>query len=718
MIPRSGCLLLFFFGYLLTGLLRADEESERADPDRFGVPLIRAWIPSTLVAQHQQFEEFIKQQVNPDHEADKRPQTDPAELATLTKREGILIYYDPEPYGQQTQRNLLSGRPRQTIPGHPWFKPVRFMKVGSREAFENELKDRTFLATDFFKSTLEADSNGFILKEKQPELPNIIFTPDGGHPIVKLQSDQAVNLWDVQPSRNLISYLNQTNRYWTYRDGCMFFGDFEEILTMEFPSPRDLEPKGTDADRDIFVQVDLNTVLPRQKRILWDIIRKELERNLQQYDDEGDAQYAFRKSVGDLQLNLLQAVTQELESIKLGIDFASEEKPAKAELEFIARPRVSLEHYFGKSGIGTPALASFVEEPAAMTVATSWGLPDRMVQTFEKFLEVIDATLDQQQGWTVDAILASQELALDLQETIRGNNQLAVKLTQSEHGFTFFGGIRIRNAERVSRNLAIILNGLTGADGWGVQQSRDSSGRTYYSYRPADLSPFVTNQRRDRFPGELHFIVVDEVLWFSVGRQDSLHVLAQSLDRIEEKMDQPIRTSIPLALIDVSLDQLFPQKSLNETKGFDRVPLALVEKLDSLIPRRGGLPNQAAVSQITFRPDGTNPSIASNEIGDSVVTIWDVEKPAQDPQRIQKFLQPDQSHVRIRFDAGEKCVTATATFGIGVIKHIYSRMMESRSLQLQTAVIYLSNGVLNQPDVQVKFAFPLSNVKGTIKIGE
>ena len=47
-----------------------------------------------------------------------------------------------------------------------------------------------------------------------------------------------------------------------------------------------------------------------------------------------------------------------------------------------------------------------------------------------------------------------------------------------------------------------------------------------------------------------------------------------------------MRRTIPLALFDLSIDEMFPEQDLKDTEGFDRLPLAMVEKLDFLIPRR------------------------------------------------------------------------------------------------------------------------------------
>ena len=62
------------------------------------------------------------------------------------------------------------------------------------------------------------------------------------------------------------------------------------------------------------------------------------------------------------------------------------------------------------------------------------------------------------------------------------------------------------------------------------------------------------------------------------------------------------------------------------------------------------------------------------------------------PIQMQKFLQPDRSRVRIQFDADDKRVKAKMTMGLGVIKHVYSRMMESQNGV--SSVIWDMSGVI------------------------
>jgi hypothetical protein len=63
---------------------------------------------------------------------------------------------------------------------------------------------------------------------------------------------------------------------------------------------------------------------------------------------------------------------------------------------------------------------------------------------------------------------------------------------------------------------------------------------------------------------------------------------------------------------------------------------------------------------------------------------------------MQKFLQPDQSRVRIQFDAGEKRVTARATVGLGAIKHVYARMLETRNRLSHVESFYLLDEASDQ----------------------
>ncbi|HUG18232.1 MAG TPA: hypothetical protein VMM56_04605 [Planctomycetaceae bacterium] len=714
MFPRFYCVFCVFISCFSSALLHADEAQQKPDPGRFRTPVVRAWFPSTFAADQQAFLNQIQREMNEEN-SDSPP--DPNTVTEsqeneFAKREGLLVYYDPHKPAWLTydeiSKRFIDLSIQNFFPGGPWLKPVRFLRVGTRDEFEKEVRRRTGVDDYIPLGTLAAKGDGFFFNNTT-----------GG-------------IWLDPPTGILDPYLQQVSRFWTYRDGYMFFGDFEEILTMGFPDVRQLELNGTDAERDVFVRVDLNAILPKQKRLLWEIIRKQAERSLQQSDAEGEAEYALRKSIGDLQLTLIQAVTQDLESLRIGIDFASEEQPARADLELIARPGVNLTQTFGSSGRGIRELAALIDEPAAMTFATSWGLPESMADPFEKFFRLFNVKLAEQQSWNVDALLASEELTLDLLESVRESNHVVLKLDQTEHGFTLFGGLRLFAADRISKNLEVILNGLTNANGWGVQRSRDKSGRTYFSFRPSELSDTLAANHRERFPAELHFTVIDSILWFSVGREDSLEILSNSLDRIEDNQNRPANSTVPLALFEITLDRLFPGQGLEETQGFDRIPLAAVEKLDSMIPRKSNSHSTRWVnnsdhiklgaattgrrfltlhkSPIVEQPrEIVKPSIITSDeavASDHLVINFDYSQPADfsdvitfsigqspsDPLKLKKFLQPDRSRIRLQFDADEKRVRVRATVVLGVIKHVVSRMMQSETANFTSKIIYLNDG--------------------------
>ena len=373
----------------------------------------------------------------------------------------------------------------------------------------------------------------------------------------------------------------------------MFFCDDENLLTMELPEPEELQRRGRTKDRDLFVQLDLDAIAPKQKKRFWAAMRKRLEKVLQQHDEEDQIAYAFRKVWGELQLNLIQAVTNDLHSIRFGIEFASPGKPAEITLDLIARPGVDLEQYIGTSSRGSRQMSAMIEEPSILTLAAGWELPLQFKQVLEKSIALVNKELLTRAGFNADTFIATDDLTTSLQDSLEGAREFVLKLSRSEHGFTLYGGIRLSEAERVSNSIEHLLNSLTSTSHTGVIRSRDASGRTYLSYRPSHLTGFLAQTAREQFPTETHLTVEGSTLWFSFGPPDSLDVLSQALDRTEQVALDSSRTRFPLMLLDAELDLLLvDEEETEETTGFDRVPQLALQNLSEKIPKQNGLGTQ------------------------------------------------------------------------------------------------------------------------------
>ncbi|HSG71144.1 MAG TPA: hypothetical protein VLA12_12055, partial [Planctomycetaceae bacterium] len=547
--------------------------SEGSQPRSLGKPLMRVWFPVTLLQDRQEFLDALEKELNGDPEL--RQLTDPVADRTGSepvRHEGILVYLDPIGDADPTVT-------RANFPGNRWLNPIRFMAVANQEEFEKIVRERTGVDRKVPEGVLKAKDGSFEFTAVTD------FTPNA-QSILDDTIERSVNhTWMFS------GYLQHTSRYWRYRGGFMFFGDDESLLTMELPDSTELKLRGRASERDLFAQIDLDAVTARRKNRFWDAMRKRLEKVLQQHDEEDQIAYAFRKAWGELQLNLIQAVTNDLQSIRLGVDFASAEKPAEVTLDLLARPGADLEKYIGKSSLGTRQLAAAIEEPSILTVAVGWDVPLHFDRLLERSIALINQELVTHAGFHADVFIAADELTTALQKSLDGSREFVLKLTRSKQGFIFYGGIRLSEAERVSKSLESLLNSLTTATGVGVIRSRDASGRSYLSYSPSHLSEFVAKSKREQFPAEAHLTVADSTLWFSFGPPDSLEVLSRSLDRSEKLAQNAGRSRVPALLFDIELDRCLSNQET--TKGFDRVPQLALQKLNAKLP---GHPTELSLS--------------------------------------------------------------------------------------------------------------------------
>ncbi|HUG20254.1 MAG TPA: hypothetical protein VMM56_14815, partial [Planctomycetaceae bacterium] len=558
MMTRLICCGVIALSSLLVPNPKQTALAEDPPTRSLGKPLLRVWFPTTLLQDRQEFLDALGKELNGESE---QPQiTDPVSVRTESesvRHEGVLVYLDPIGDADPTVT-------RTHFPGNRWLNPIRFMAVANQEEFEKIVRERTGIDRKVPAGVLEKKDGSFEFATKMQS------TIDH---LVERRENQTWMFSD---------YLQHVSRYWRYRGGFMFFGDDELLLTMELPDSTDLKLRGRASERDLFAQIDLDAVTARRKNRFWDAMRKRLEKVLQQHDEEDQIAYAFRKAWGELQLNLIQAVTNDLQSIRLGVEFASAEKPAEITLDLIARPEADLEKYIGKSSLGTRQLAAAIEEPSILTVAVGWDVPLHFDRLLERSIALINQELVTHAGFHADVFIAADELTTALQRSLGGSREFVFKLIRSKQGFTFYGGIRLSEAERVSKSLESLLNSLTTATGVGVIRSRDASGRSYLSYSPSHLSEFVAKSNRERFPGEAHLTVADSTLWFSFGPPDSLDVLSRSLDRSEKLAQNPGRFRVPALLFDIALDRCLSDGTT--TKGFDRVPQLALQTLNAKLP--------------------------------------------------------------------------------------------------------------------------------------
>jgi hypothetical protein len=189
-------------------------------------PIVRVWYPATIAADHQRFLDELANPPEPSPATDAPAEADAALPPTDSEREGVLVYFDPlrfvpiESHESPSQRSFSDA-----------IFTVRFRKISSGEEFEDFVRKETRLETNPSSGTLRPSKDGFVF---EPDWVSVTVYPQR---------------WSAIPG-----LLTATSRYWRYHDGYVFHGNAAEILTMDLPDARELEPSPRAAKRDIFAR--------------------------------------------------------------------------------------------------------------------------------------------------------------------------------------------------------------------------------------------------------------------------------------------------------------------------------------------------------------------------------------------------------------------------------------------------------------------------------
>ena len=108
-----------------------------------------------------------------------------------------------------------------------------------------------------------------------------------------------------------------------------------------------------------------SAISKRTRGMAWQIVRLATQTALQQFDNEDDTSYFARRSSGEFQLNLLESMILDTDSVRVGLKYATDDEPIRLRVEIDARNRSNLAKHFGNMSRGDKRLASLRDRPSA-----------------------------------------------------------------------------------------------------------------------------------------------------------------------------------------------------------------------------------------------------------------------------------------------------------------------------------------------------------------
>lgn len=463
--------------------------------------------------------------------------------------------------------------------------------------------------------------------------------------------------------------LPDYRQYFRHANGVMYHSDLAELLTTQLPNAKDVKIDAKNAEWDVYAELDPTAIDKKTRGLAWQAVRLATQTALQQFDTEDDTTYFARRSTGEFQLNILESMILDTDQVRFGMKYATDIDPVRIVIEIDAREKSDLAKHFGNLSRGDKRLASLRDQPAALTFATSWSIPDAGKKMVDGQFKLGRAKLEQLLGTNFEAMIAVDELFKVFAKSLEaGTGDMVLKLARTDNEFAVFGGMKLVDAERVGKSLELLLRALPEADGSGVRTSVDEEGRSYLSFLTEDIPFRVVKESIDRVPGRLHFCVADETLWFCLGGADSLKSLQGVIKTAAIAADKPRRDSVQF-LIDLSLDRWLADGKTAD--GFSRLPHRALESLERLVHdwQVGAMSGAVQTSSVSLKTED------GKETTQEVVTRVRRKLTPFKQSYLDKLLTDRQSGLRVELKATPQQIRFEANVGLGLAKILVAQVM-------------------------------------------
>ena len=448
--------------------------------------------------------------------------------------------------------------------------------------------------------------------------------------------------------------------FYRFQNGIMFDSDAPELHDMRLPKVEDLTLKREQDSLDLYADVDLSQVPQAYKEVFWNAIKIKANAFLQKYDEEPDEEYAVRKASGQFSMELTRAAILEVDRIRMSLTFVKGEEPLNLDLVVDARKNSNLAKQLGAVSRGVSGFNSLRKKKSPLTIASAWQMPENFRNMAKAAFGKGKLQLEEQLASEADGLLAVEEMFEVLAETVdAGAADAIVKLGgDPETGFALYGGLRVKGADLLAKNLSTALNGLPAAPENQIHVTREDD-RDFLSFRLDEL--YLPGEENKQLPAQLHFTVANSCLWFSVGGPTSFDVLKSVLTEAEENRSDRDAPAAPFVL-DLHLSDWLKSAETEAANEFSEVPMQSLQRFEQAMHR-------TFAEQFSF--SASIPGLESKskmEFRDSY---------------LKKAIEDGQDDLHVEIDTSPKSVRAKVQVGEGIIKFVVARFLEVQSRAME-----------------------------------
>jgi len=419
----------------------------------------------------------------------------------------------------------------------PSFETIYFKQVKDAADAKRVLAARAKLMGDNSKLEPQTGDNYKMVNSNSWTVP----TPEGMSPedhAKQINEQQVVNGGNYvmsakvvqEDGKDVVKQSFSTTEYYRIHQNLMFSSGFEELFTMDLPTP-DSITSGVNESDDMGIELFFNRIPDGIKQIGWGMLNGGAGAQMQQRDNEEAVIADVRKRSIQFGLDLVKSLMFDTDEANGWLRFATEEEQSiRGELNFEARRNSSLSKRLEETSSGVSRFASVLRDDAVATTH----LCLRIFEPQDSMLDALGRWLVHEVGSNGDEEIT--QAATEVARTLNGIGEhrtleALVKVGWSEEtDGVIYGGLQVDNNIALLRSLHTLYLKLRPSGEHTVHLEEKDGKEVIHLQFP---EPLMKGLKDNSSLTLSHAWIVhhNSCLWFAVGNENAYKILKSSMDR-------------------------------------------------------------------------------------------------------------------------------------------------------------------------------------------
>ncbi len=326
------------------------------------------------------------------------------------------------------------------------------------------------------------------------------------------------------------------------QNGYAYVSNNVEAVDRELPNPATFTQSLTER-YDLAASVNIGGVPEGMRTLFLDFLRAQTEADLQQRDNEPEAAYRARKAVGLNNLDNIESILKEGESLTIGVDASQTTKSIVVELEMKAKPSSKFAREL-KSFPGKPTVfANAYSETIPLAMTGSWNLQKGDKEALSELIKALDAGATEALNNEKLDPEPLQGILKSLQSTVdAGAADFFLQFVGEPPGkFVLVGGLKIDRSGDFASGLEGILRQFKDRKGLAALELNAVKHNGIGIHRVVGEGDGDRGEQR-LYGGkpELYVGSGRGALWFAIGKEGVVDQLKASMTQVETVPATPI----------------------------------------------------------------------------------------------------------------------------------------------------------------------------------